>query len=121
MSFRVGIDYTAALHQSAGIGRYTREMVQALAAETGFAPQYYLFAADVQEHRLPPSPSSNFTWRSTRLTERWLARIWYRLQLPLPVETWTGPVDLFHAPDFILPPVRRNTCTIVTIHDLSFV
>jgi glycosyltransferase involved in cell wall biosynthesis len=121
MSIKIGIDYTAAVHQSAGIGRYTREMVQALAAEPTFSPHYYLFAAAAREGSLPPLPGENFTWRPTRLTERWLARLWYRLQLPLPVETWTGSLHLLHAPDFILPPVRRTTRTIVTIHDLSFV
>jgi glycosyltransferase involved in cell wall biosynthesis len=29
-------------------------------------------------------------------------------------------VDLFHSPDFTLPPVRGGTRTIVTVHDLSF-
>jgi glycosyltransferase involved in cell wall biosynthesis len=37
------------------------------------------------------------------------------------VEYWTGPLDLFHAPDFFLPPVRAGTRTVVTVHDLSFV
>jgi glycosyltransferase involved in cell wall biosynthesis len=32
---------------------------------------------------------------------------------------FTGPVDLFHAPDFTLPPVRRAR-TLVTVHDLAF-
>jgi glycosyltransferase involved in cell wall biosynthesis len=121
MPIRIGIDYTAAVHQSAGIGRYTREMVQALAAEGRFAPEYRLFVADRDHQTLPPLPGSNFAWRTTRLSERWLARLWYRLRLPLSVETWTGPLQLFHAPDFVLPPVRRNIRTIVTIHDLSFV
>lgn len=121
MSIKIGIDYTAAVHQSAGIGRYTREMVQALAAAPDFAPHYYLFAAAAQGDARPLLPAEKFTWCPTRLTERWLARLWYRLHLPLAVETWTGPLHLLHAPDFILPPVRRSTRTIVTIHDLSFV
>jgi glycosyltransferase involved in cell wall biosynthesis len=32
-----------------------------------------------------------------------------------------GQLDLFHAADFVLPPVKPGTRTIVTIHDLSFV
>jgi glycosyltransferase involved in cell wall biosynthesis len=51
----------------------------------------------------------------------WLARIWHRARLPLPVETITGPIDLFHSPDFTLPPVRRGTRTLLTVHDLSFI
>ena len=30
-------------------------------------------------------------------------------------------VDLFHATDFVLPPVQRGTRTLLTVHDLSFV
>jgi len=120
----IGIDYTAAVHQSAGIGRYTREIVKGLArfgALPSFTPCYRLFVADVgKDFGLPP-PAANFTWRTTRFTERWLARLWYRLRLPVSIESWTGPLDLFHAPDFILPPLRRGTRSIVTIHDLSFV
>jgi glycosyltransferase involved in cell wall biosynthesis len=124
MIVTVGIDYTAAVHQSAGIGRYTREIVKGLAtlrALPSFSPCYRLFVADVGKDFALPPPAVNFTWRTTRFTERWLARLWYRLRLPISIENWTGPVDLFHAPDFILPPLRRGTRSIVTIHDLSFV
>ena len=120
MAIRVGLDYTAAVHQSAGIGRYTREMVKALAASSTEL-DYRLFVADASKVARPVLPGPNFSWHSTRLTERWLARLWYRLRLPLWIESWTGPLDLFHAPDFVLPPVRPGTRTLVTIHDLSFV
>ncbi len=122
MTVQIGIDYTSAMHQSAGIGRYTREMVKALAAHSANSVEfyYYLFVADGKNFE-PILPGANFAWCPTRLTERWLARLWYRLRLPLWVEAWTGPLDLFHAPDFILPPVKPGTRTVVTIHDLSFV
>ncbi|MFL7794554.1 MAG: glycosyltransferase family 4 protein [Anaerolineae bacterium] len=113
----IGIDYTSAIHQSAGIGRYTREMVNAL-AQIDAQSSYRLFVADAGKNIDPPG--TNFTCHTTRLTERWLARLWYRLQLPLRIETWTGPLNLFHQPDFFLPPVKPGTRTIVTIHDLSF-
>ena len=51
----------------------------------------------------------------------WFARFWHRLRIPIPIETWTGTVKLLHAPDFTLPPTRRGTRTILTVHDLSFV
>lgn len=124
MTTRIGIDYTAGIHQSAGIGRYTRELVTALATVrpgNGFQPEYRLFVADWDRNVGPALPGTNFAWCSSRLTERWLARLWYRLRLPLPIQYWTGPLNLFHATDFVLPPVKRGTRSIVTIHDLSFV
>jgi glycosyltransferase involved in cell wall biosynthesis len=48
-----------------------------------------------------------------------LTILWHRLQLPLWVDLFTGPVDVFHSPDFVLPPVRRAR-TILTVHDLTF-
>jgi glycosyltransferase involved in cell wall biosynthesis len=98
-------------------------MVRALAALSNDSNrlQYHLFVADAHRQALPPVPGPNFTWHPTRLNERWLTRLWYRLQLPLPVELWTGQLDLFHAPDFFLPPVQSQTKTVVTIFDLSFV
>ena len=42
-----------------------------------------------------------------------------RLGLDLPVEWFTGPLDLFHSPNHLLPRLRR-TPGIVTIHDLAF-
>lgn len=120
MTASIGIDFTAALHQSAGIGRYTREMVRALAAQDSTL-QYRLFVADARAVSLPELPGPNFKWSLTRLSERWLARLWYRLRLPLPIERWTGALDLFHAPDFFLPPVQKRTRTMVTVHDLSFI
>jgi glycosyltransferase involved in cell wall biosynthesis len=40
--------------------------------------------------------------------------------VPIPVETLTGPLDVFYSPDFVLPPTLRTTRTLLTVHDLSF-
>jgi glycosyltransferase involved in cell wall biosynthesis len=127
---RIGIDYTPAVFQRAGIGRLTRNIVDELARIDG-ENEYALL---VQGRRLPYPPHSpgghnaasgihsrNFREVRTWINERWWHRLWFRLRMPLPVEWAIGPVDLFHSPDFTLPPVRRGTRTIVTIHDLSFV
>jgi glycosyltransferase involved in cell wall biosynthesis len=234
MSLRIGIDYTAAVRQRAGIGRYTRGLVQALARldrenwYTLFTPhdsephqrhrlsgnekvlligeptdkvalfeelltrkgvtviivslsqalaalrqqmphQAWLFSwtADLERtpsvaaltaearslaiplHRIPKTDRSlggllgslgsrpgrppsdldavpahqvkapNFQERRAPLSERALAILWHRLRLPLPVEWFTGPVDIFHSTDFVLPPVRQAR-TILTVHDLTF-
>ena len=129
---RVGIDYTAAARQRAGIGRYTRELITALLALES-AHQYVIFAATggldtgswkLETERLRASsiqyPVSSIQFRTLPLSDDWLARLWHRLRLPIPVETITGSLDLFYSPDFVLPPTRRNTRTLLTIHDLSF-
>ena len=116
----IGIDYTPAYEQGAGIGRYVRDLIGALANEDEQTP-YHLFVAGASRNVLPPAPGSNFHWTPTRLTPRWCARLWHRLHIPLPIEYFTGDIDLYHATDFVLPPTRKSTHTILQVHDLSFV
>jgi len=115
---RIGIDYTAAVRQGAGIGRYTRELVRAL-AELDRGNDYVLLAATGRQGQEPGEWPPNFRVRSVPISDRVLAILWHRLQLPLWVELATGPVDIFHSPDFVLPPVRHAR-TLLTVHDLSF-
>ena len=114
---RVGIDYTSAVRQRAGIGRYTRGLVGAL-AELDRTNDYVLFSAgrDQQARAWP----SNYKLREIPLSDRHLAILWQRLRLPIPVELVTGRLDVFHSPDFVLAPVYRAR-TVLTVHDLSFV
>ncbi|MCU0513677.1 MAG: glycosyltransferase family 4 protein [Anaerolineae bacterium] len=114
------IDYTPACEQGGGIGRLVRELVAAL-ARTDTQTPYRLFVAGATAARLPAPPGANFTFTPTRLTPAWLARLWHRAQVPLPVTVFTGPVNLYHATDFVLPPVPRGVKTLLTVHDLSFV
>ncbi len=120
---RIGIDVTAAILQGAGIGRYTRELIHALTAIDQHN-QYRLFAAKVSADTpittsLPDTDNTLF--RPAPIGERWLYRLWYRARLPLAVQWVTGGLDLFHSPDFVLPPVRGKIPTLLTVHDLSFV
>jgi glycosyltransferase involved in cell wall biosynthesis len=112
------MEVTAAVRQGGGIGRYVRELLRAL-ARLDTATDYKLFYASPTPlpYPLPPLPF-NFTARHLPFHDIWLARFWHRFQVPLPVETITGAIDLYHAPDFTLPPTR--TKSILTVHDLSF-
>jgi len=112
----IAIDYTPAIEQGGGIGRYVRELVAAL-SRLDTETSYRLFVSGAKTLLSPPG--ENFAWMGTRIPPIWLARGWHRARLPLPVEIFTGRVDLFHATDFTLPPTRART--LLTVHDLSFV
>ena len=126
---RIAVDYTAAARQGGGIGRYARELIGALLA-TDDKNAYVLMAASAglggrwrdEQARLRALAASpeHLTFRSLPLTDDWMARIWQRLRLPLPAELVTGPVDRFYSPDFVLPPLRKSTRSLLTVHDLSF-
>jgi len=118
-AMRIGIDYTAAVRQSGGIGRYTRNLIRALAG-LDRQNKYTLFVAGGWGAgdglgSWPP----NFRVRSVPFSDRWLSILWQRLRLPVPIQLVTGPLHLFHSPDFVLPPTG-SAISILTIHDLSF-
>jgi glycosyltransferase involved in cell wall biosynthesis len=113
---RIGIDYTSAVRQGAGIGRYTRGLVGAL-AELDRQNSYVLYSAG-RDPRHTTWPS-NFRVRQFPLRDRHLAILWQRLRLPVPVEIFTGRIDILHSPDFVLPPTL-SARTVLTVHDLSF-
>lgn len=116
---RIAIDYTPAIAQIAGIGRYARELVAGLAT-IDTQNTYTLFSATPASTTSAPTPEAeNMHLSVVPIGERTLTRLWHRLRFPLPVDLLTGPAEIFHALDFALPPaitMRR----VVTIHDLAF-
>ena len=117
---RIGIDYTAAVNQRAGVGRYTRGLVSALAKLDDDNEYVLLYARDRKAGAKPFfADRANFHERPVAISEKSLAVVWHRLRLPISVERLIGAVSVFHSPDFTLPPLRRGQ-GIVTVHDLSF-
>ncbi len=137
---RVGIDFTPAVRQSGGIGRWVRSLVGALLElEDRQGLEYLLFYAGGnlssqqevfvyrQQRRSPP----DVDFARLPFSEPTLTRLWQRLRLPLPLE-WLarsgsffpypnpiGKLDVIHFPDFAVPPHQHGKA-LVTIHDLSF-
>jgi glycosyltransferase involved in cell wall biosynthesis len=119
---RVAVDYTAGVRQQAGVGRYTRGVVGALAKA---------MAADSEPHRLtllwagprqlglPRDWPGNVRTRRLPLSDRWMTVAWQRLRVPFPADLYAGGAEVVYAPDFALPP-RRRAPGVVTIHDLSY-
>jgi glycosyltransferase involved in cell wall biosynthesis len=114
----IAIDYTPAVHQRAGIGRYTRGLVQALTRLDSENQYTLMVLGRTGAHFIPPTLPTNFKLRFAPISDRWATVLWYRLNLPLPVELFSGQADLFHGPSFTLPP--SLTPSLLTVHDLSF-
>lgn len=116
---RIAIDYSAAVNQRAGIGRLVRNQVLAL-ADVDHDNDYRLVYARPNPGTSPLFPDAiNFSRKEVGLGERWLTILWHRAKLPVPADWLSGPVDLYHCPDFVLPPLRHAR-GILTVHDLAF-
>jgi glycosyltransferase involved in cell wall biosynthesis len=127
MTTRVAIDYTAGAWQGAGIGRYTRELVRHVMQRASADYEFVLvYAAGWPGTQVPYQHEITALMQlrpETRcvaipLPSRRLTQVWHRLKVPLRLEWLTGPIDIVHAPDFVLPPTAKPG--LVTIHDLSY-
>lgn len=111
---RVGLDGTPLLGTRTGVGRYTAALLSALA---GGEDELVATAFSLRGRGglvVPPGVEV----RARAAPARGLQAAWARTRLP-PVEWLTGPLDVFHATNFVLPPTRRAR-GVVTVHDLAF-
>ena len=117
---RIAVDVAAAINQRAGIGRYARGILDALARRHD--PDWVLQIAP------RPNDAAAQEWRSRfrygrlvelPVTERYLWAAWQRLRLPLVPDLLARGLDVFYNPDFVLPPLAYAP-GVCTVHDLGF-
>ncbi len=116
---RIAFDYTAGIRQGAGIGNYVRQLVRAL-LEQDPTNQYILLTSGRPTRERPFPKAENVQGRSIYIPDRYLNLIWYRWRLPLYATYFTSQVDIYHGPDFALPPIGKKLRKVVTVHDLAF-
>jgi len=114
---KVCVDIQAGIGQQAGVGRYVRHLVPALAAQRG-DDELSLFYFDFQRKGLPLSaagvPARAVCWCPGRVMQK----AWKTVSFP-PFDWLAGRADVYHFPNFVRPPLRRGR-SVVTIHDVSF-
>lgn len=116
---RIAIDYTAAIRQGAGIGNYVRNLVDAMLAQDS-RNQYTLLTSGHPTPGHPFPKAGNVRGRSIIIPDRYLNILWYRWRLPIHATIFTGMIDIYHGPDFVLPPINGKVRKVVTVHDLAF-
>jgi len=123
----IAFDYTTGIYPGAGIARYTRSLIRAL-AQLDHHNRYSLFYAARGLPRPTPetaqadellSQHPKFRGVPAPFSVRQMFAVWQRLRLPMPVDFFTGRCDVVHSPDFVSPP-HRTGADIITVHDLSF-
>lgn len=113
---RLAFDATACIGTPTGVGQFAHELLARAGASahldvTAFAVSWR--GRDVLGERCPPGVS--VTRRP--MAARPLREAWKRANQP-PIELWTGPIDVVHGPNFVVPPARL-AAEVVTVHDLT--
>lgn len=115
---RICVDIQSAVAQRAGVGRYTRHLVEHLGGNAMPGDELSLFYFDFRRRGLDFA-APHATPRPLRLLPGALVQqSWKRLHAP-PFNWFAGKADLYHFPNFTLPPLSRGK-SVVTIHDMSY-
>lgn len=113
---RIGFDVGPVTQRPTGVGNYCRNLIGTLVEEC-LDDSFVAFSASMRRPAIALT-GPRVTARHVPAPTRALYALWSNLGAPH-IETLTGPVDIFHATNFFLPPAR--TCgRVLTIHDLGF-
>lgn len=113
---RVAVDATALLGVRTGVGVFTAEVLAGLAGREDIDLVAYAVTWRGRQQLAGAVPAGVRTVRWP-MPARVLRAAWSRLPGP-PVEAWTGPVDVVHGTNFVVPPTWRAGA-VVTVHDLT--
>lgn len=113
------LDAGPAVHQNAGLARYTERLAYHLHCNHAEQVNLTLFYNMHSGHSLPetlhtipqqPVCLGQYAWRLSVLASQILRRPFYEKELP--------PEGIYHAAEHLLPNLRRPT--VLTVHDLIF-
>lgn len=116
---RIGIDISQIVYQGTGVSTYTRSLVKALVSDNT-RDEFVLFGSSLR-NRLPlidfaVQLEHKVKTKFSFLPPKAMEILWNYLHI-IPIETFSGRVDVFHTSDWLEPPARCPKVT--TIHDLA--
>ena len=114
----VAVDATPLLGSPTGVGRFCAGALGALARRPDVDVRAFAVSwrrRDLLVHLVPPGVAV----RQRAMPARPLHLAWRRVSAP-GIEWFTGPADVVHGTNFVVPPTRRAG-RVVTVHDLTTV
>lgn len=115
---KVAIDIQPAIAQRAGVGRYTKSLVEHIGRCRSEADRirlcFFDFKSKGASFQTPGAELHRIAWCPGRVAQK----AWKTVEWP-PYNWFSGAADVFHFPNFIIPPVSKGR-KLVTIHDVSF-
>jgi len=114
---KVCVDIQSAIAQRAGVGRYTKLLVEHLADQAG-DDELALFYFDFMRRGVP-FPVGDAVQKAVHwIPGRFIQTSWKKFHWP-PFDRFAGSADVYHFPNFIRPPLSYGK-SVVTIHDVAF-
>jgi glycosyltransferase involved in cell wall biosynthesis len=110
---RVGVDVTPLLGQRTGVGQFVHSLVEGFADSTDVTLRRYCITArgwrsgGAQSSQRAPMPA------------RPLRELWRRSNLPS-IEWWTGPLDVVHGTNFVVPPSKQAVQLVSDLTTIRF-
>jgi glycosyltransferase involved in cell wall biosynthesis len=117
-SMRLAFDATSLIGARTGVGVFASEVLDRLPGR----PDLDVVAFGVTwrgREALGPSVPDGVEVVGRPMAARPLRQAWRRADHPA-IENWTGPIDVVHGPNFVVPPAR-HAAELVTVHDLTCV
>ncbi len=114
----VALDATPLLGMRSGVGMFCQGALGALAGRDDLGVDAFAVTWR-RRRRLSSLVPAGIRVVERPMPARPLHRLWARSGFP-PVEWFTGPVDVVHGTNFVVPPTRR-AARVVTVHDLTAV
>ena len=116
---KICIDIQPAIAQRAGVGRYTKALIEHLPAFK-YDDELAFFYFDFQHQAALQLPAGADIKACRWVPGRFIQKLWKTINWP-PFDLFAGKADLYHFTNFIRPPLAsRRARSVVTIYDASF-
>lgn len=117
----IGIDISQVAYEGTGVGRFTKGLIEAILEYDKVHNWTFFFSSlrgRINEELLRKIKSSSHRYIRLPFSPPQLSFLWNTLHI-VPIETFTGPLDVFICSDWTEPPSRCKKATI--IHDFAYI
>lgn len=116
----IGIDISQAVYEGTGVGRFTKGLIESILqfdTENKWIFFFSSFRGEIDQDLLSKIQRSSHKLIRLPFPPRVLSFMWNTLHI-IPIETFTGPLDVFICSDWTEPPSQCKKATI--IHDFAY-
>ncbi len=119
---RIGVDLSMLVYQGSGVATFTFQLAKSLLKYDKNNTYVFFYSSlrrppNFPEIEILKGLGANII--SLRFPSSFLRLVWNRYHL-LPIEIFTGKVDLFLSSDYLRPPLSKRTIGATVLHDVTW-